>query len=169
MIAPNLRQDFSRDRGARQRAQLRRDRGLHRVGKRGVIRDENGLRAGVVLSLREEIGCDPVGIAGPIREDQDLRRPRDHVDAHPAENQALGRRNICVSRAHDLGDRADGCRAIGERGDRLGAPHAIDFVDTGNFCCRQNKRDELSIGRRHHHRQTGDAGNLRWYGIHQHG
>ena len=46
------------------------------------------------------------------------------------------------------------CRAIGERGDRLRAADAIDFIDAGELCRRQHQRIEHAIGRRHHHDQT---------------
>ena len=44
----------------------------------------------VVLGLGQEIGGDPARVAGLVGEDQDLGRSGNHVDAHSAEDDALG-------------------------------------------------------------------------------
>ena len=67
MMAPKSRHDapatFSRGKSR----QLALDRALDRVGKLCVVGDQDRLRAGVVLGLRQQIGGDPVGIAGARR------------------------------------------------------------------------------------------------------
>ena len=73
-------------------------------------------------------------IGAGIGEHDDLGRPGDHVDADDAEHPPLGRRDIGVAGADDLGDRRDGLGAVGERGDRLRAADAVDFVDAGDAC-----------------------------------
>ena len=70
-----------------------------------VVGDEDRLRAGVVLGLRQQVGGDPVGIAVLVGDDQHLGGAGDHVDADLAEHDALGGGHIGVARADDLGDR----------------------------------------------------------------
>ena len=84
-----------------------------------------------MLGLGEEVGGDPVGIVVAVGDDQDLARAGDHVDADRAEHLALGGGDVGVARPDDLGDRRDRRRAVGERGDRLGAADAVDLVDAG--------------------------------------
>ena len=62
--APKSRHDAAGDLGARQRRELALDRRFDRVGERGIVGDQDRLRGGVVLGLRQQIGGDPVGIAG---------------------------------------------------------------------------------------------------------
>ena len=59
-IAPASARDFF----ARESRQLPRDRGLDGTGEARVIGDQNRLRGGVVLGLREEIGGDPFVLIG---------------------------------------------------------------------------------------------------------
>ena len=81
------------------------DRAFGRVGQRRVVGDEDRLRAGIVLGLRQKIGGDPIRIAVLVGDDQHLGRPGDHVDADFAEHQALGGGHIGVAGPDDLGDR----------------------------------------------------------------
>ena len=53
-----------RDFRARQRGKLRLDRARDIVGERCIIGDQDRLRVGVVLGLRQQIGGDPAGVAG---------------------------------------------------------------------------------------------------------
>ena len=133
-----------------------------------LVGDQDRLRAGVVLGLRQQVGGDPVGIAVPVGEDQHFGRPGDHVDADLAEHHALGRRHIGVAGADDLGDRRDGLRAIGQRRNRLRAADAIDLIDAGELGRGQHQRVEFAIGRRHHHDDARHAGDLGRHGVHQH-
>ena len=89
----------------RQGPQLPLDSGLDRVGESRVVGDEDGLRDGVVLGLRQQVRGDPVRIGVPVGEDQHLGRAGDHVDADLAEHAPLGRRHISVAGTDDLGDR----------------------------------------------------------------
>ena len=126
---------------------------LDLVGERGVVGDQDRLRAGVVLGLRQQVGGDPIGVSGLVGEDEHLGRAGDHVDADLAEHQALGRRHIGVAGPDDLGDRRNGLGAVGERGHRLRAADAIDLVDAGELGRRQHQGRELAVRRRHHHHQ----------------
>ena len=148
-IAP-ARARRSRARGSV--VELALDRRLDRVGEAGVVGDQDRLRAGVVLGLRQQVGGDPVRIvAGAVGDDQHLGRTGDHVDADRAEHLPLGGRDIGVAGADDLGDRRDGLGAVGERRDRLRAADAVDLVDAGELGGRQHQRVELAVRRRHHH------------------
>ena len=163
-IAPRRAGDL----GARQRLELRFHRLLDLIGERGVVGDQDRLRAGVVLGLRQEVGGDPIGVAGLVGEDQHLGRAGDHVDADLAEDETLGRRHIGVAGPDDLGDRLDRLGAVGERGHGLRAADAIDLVDAGELGRRQHQRGELAVRRRHHHDQPRAAGDLGRHRVHQH-
>ena len=168
MIAPKSRHDAPATAPRGSVVSCAVDRLLDRVGERRVVGDQDRLRRGVVLGLRQQVGGDPVGIAALVGEDQHLGRAGDHVDADRAEHQALGRRHIGVAGADDLGDRRDRRRAVGERRDRLRAADAIDLVDAGELRRRQHQRVELAVRRRHHHDDARHARDLGRHGVHQH-
>ena len=86
-----------------------------------------------MLGLRQQVCRDPIGMPAGVGEDQHFGRSRDHIDANPAEDNAFGGGDICVAGTDDLGDRRDGCGAVGERRYRLRAADAIDFVDAGQL------------------------------------
>ena len=132
-FAPRRAGDFR----PRQRLELRFDGLLDRSASAGIVGDQDRLRAGIVLGLRQQVGGDPVGIRRLVGEDQHLGRPGDHVDADLAEHQPLGRRDIGIARPDDLGDRRDGFGAVGQRGDRLRAADAINLVDAGKAAPRR--------------------------------
>ena len=126
---------------ARQVGELGLDRRAHRPRQRGVVGDEDRLRRFVVLGLGEKVGGDKTGIGAGIGEHDDFRRTGDHVDADDAEHAPLGRRDIGVAGADDLGDRLDALRSVGERGDRLRAADAIDFRYARDFRRRRAPAD----------------------------
>ena len=107
MIAPKSRHDAPATAPRGSVVELRGHRLLDRIGERRVVGDQDRLRRGVVLGLRQQIGGDPVRIAVLVGEDQHLGRAGDHVDADRAEHQPLGRRHIGVAGTDDLGDRLD--------------------------------------------------------------
>ncbi|MGY3406296.1 hypothetical protein ACVWZV_002409 [Bradyrhizobium sp. GM5.1] len=156
------------DYGARQRLQLRLDGFFDIGGKARGIGNQDRLRAGIVLSLGQQVGGNPVGIAGVIGDDEHLGGTRDHVDADLAEDQPLCRGDICIAGADDLGDGRDRRGAMGERGHRLRTADAIDLGDATKLCRRQHQRIELAVGRGHHHDETRHAGDLCRHRIHQH-
>ena len=108
-------------------SQLPLDRRFDRLRERRVVGDQDRLRRGVVLGLRQQVGGDPLGIVVAVGDDQHFGRAGDHVDADRAEHLPLGRGDIGVAGADDLGDRAYRFRAVGERGDRLRAADAVDL------------------------------------------
>ena len=133
-----------------------------------VVGDEDRLRRAVMLGLREQIGRDPVRIIVAVRHHQDFRRPRDHVDANRAEDAALRRGDIGITRPGDLVDRRDRGRAISKRGDGLRATDAIDHGYARDVGRGQHQRVERAVRRRHHHHNPRDARNPRRHRVHQH-
>ena len=121
-----------------------------------------------MLGLRQQIGGDPVGIAGLVGDDQHLGRPGDHVDADLAEHNAFGGCHVGIARSDDLGDRRKGGGAVGQGRDRLGAADAENLVDAGELGRRQNQGIECAARRRHHHRDPRHAGDLGRHRVHQH-
>ncbi len=168
MMAPKSRHDAPAIFARGNPCELAFDGALGRRGERFVVGDEDRLRALVVLGLRQQIGGDPVGIAGLVGDDQHLGRAGDHVDADFAEHDALGGRDIGVARPDDLGDRRDGLGAIGQGRDRLGAADAENLVDAGKLGGRQHQRIEFAARRRHHHGDPRHAGDLGRHRVHQH-
>ena len=101
-----------------------------------------------MLGLREEIHRDPVGVGALVRDDEDLGRAGDHVDADGAEHAALGRGDIGVAGSADLVDRRNRGRAVGERRDRLRAADREGARDPGEMRGREHQRIARAAGRR---------------------
>ena len=159
----------SRDVGAREPRQMRRHRLGHPVRERPVVGDQDRLRVAVVLGLGEQVRSDPLRLVGAIRDHQDLRRARDHVDADGAEDQALGGGDVGVAGAHDLVHRRDTLGAVGERGHRLCPADAVDFGDAGDLRGSHHCRVERAVRRRHRHGDARNARDPRRDRVHQHG
>ncbi len=153
MIAPCASQLARAISRARQAGEVALDRGFATAAAKSassVIEDR--LRRVVVLGLRQQIGGDPCRVVVPVGDDQDFRWAGDHVDADPAEDPPLGRRDIGVARPDDLVDRRDRRRAISQRRDRLRAADPVDFVDPDELRRGQHQRVEHPVRRRHDHR-----------------
>ena len=121
-----------------------------------------------MFGLTEQIGGDPAGIVETVGEDQDFRRPGDHVDADGPEHLALGGGHIGIAGADDLIDGSDGVGAIGQRGDGLGAADPVDLINAGKVGGGQHQGIDRPLGRRHHHGQAPDPGDFRRQRVHQH-
>ena len=122
-----------------------------------------------MLGLRQEIARHMGGIGRRIGQDDNFRRPRDHVDSDAPEHPPLGGRHIGVAGADDLRHRRDRLGAVGERRDGLRAPDPINLVDPGEFRRHKHQRVEQAIRRRHHHDDALAARHLGGNGIHQNG
>ena len=94
-----------------------------------------------MFRLRQQIGCNPVGIAGFVSQYQDFRRPGNHVDADLAEHLALRSRDIRIPGSDDLGNGRNAFGAVGERGHRLCATDTINLIDAGEFGPRPEPED----------------------------
>jgi hypothetical protein len=124
-----------RDGFGRQRRQRALDRRRHRIGKIGIIGDQDRLAGRVMLGLAEQVGGDPVGIVVGIGNDQYLGRPRDHIDADAAIKLALGLRDPGIAGANNHIDRRNRRGAIGECTNSLRAADPPHFINA-----RQGRR-----------------------------
>ena len=86
------------------------------------VGDAQRVRRFVVLCLGEGICGDPRRVRGFVAQDQNLAGARDAVDADLAIDQALGARDVAVTRTDDFVDFGDGRGAI-RRGRRWLARH----------------------------------------------
>ena len=110
---------------ARKRGELPLHLGRGGAGERRGVGDEDGLRGLVMLRLRKQIGRDEARVGARIGEDDDLRRPGDHVDADDAEHPPFRRRDIGVAGSDNLVDRRD-ASAFRRRGRRSPARRRPD-------------------------------------------
>ena len=92
----------ARDLGPRQCRKLRLHGAFDLGGQGGAVGDQDRLRVGVMLGLRQQIGGDPGGIAGVVGNNKHFGGPGDHVDADLAEHQPLGGGDIGVAGSDDL-------------------------------------------------------------------
>jgi hypothetical protein len=106
-----------------------------------------------MLRLSHQIGGDDGGIRRRIRKDQAVGRARDHVDAHTAEQDALGFGDKLVARPHkDIGLwQAE--QPEGHRGNALNAPHRQDRIRPADMRGIDDRRSDADTGAR---RRTGD-------------
>ena len=93
------------DGGARQGRTQTADRRDDASGERGVVRQADGPREGVVLRLGQEVRRYVLRLGRAVRHDDDLARAGDEVDADVAVDEALGERDVAVPRPDDLVDR----------------------------------------------------------------
>ena len=137
--------------------------------ERRIVGDQDRLRAGVVLGLRQQVGRDPVGLPGRVGEDQHLGGAGDHVDADASEHQALGRRHIGVAGPHDLGHRPRWSRSH-RRAPPPPARRRPGRPRPRRRACAAASTSGLSfpVRRRHHHDDARNARHLGGHRIHQH-
>ena len=102
-----------------------------------------------------------------IGDDQNFRRPGDHVDADPAKNPPFCRRDIGVAGTDDLVDRRDRRRTVSERRHCLRPADAIDLIDPEQSGGRENQRVQNPAGRRHRHYQPPYIRDLGGNCVHQ--
>ena len=120
-----------------------------------------------MFGLGQKVQRDPVGVVLGIGNHQDLGGAGDHVDAHLAEDAALGGGHVGVAGAGDLVDRGNGVGAIGQRRHGLRAADAIDLVHAGNPRRQKHQRVHLPLRGRYGDRQARHARDLGGDGIHQ--
>ena len=158
-----------RDRVApRQTRQQPNHRGIHRIEVRGIGAQQNRLRRGVVLRLREQIEREPVHRRRAIGDDQNLAGSRDHVDSNGTKHETLRGRDICPAGPNDFVHARYRGGAERERRDRLRAADREHAIDAGDVQRRQHQRITDRVGRRHRHDDLADAGDARRHHGHQH-
>ena len=124
----------------------------------------------IVLGLSHQVGCDHHGLGRSVGQYADLGRASDHVDAHIARHDLLGRGDKGVARAGDLVDARNGLGAVRQRGHGLGAAHHIDLVHAAELGSRERiGADQAVLLRRGHHDHALNAGHLGRNRVHEHG
>ena len=157
------------DVGAGGIGQVHLDGRLHRVGIGVREGDEVAGRQRIVLGLGHEIDGHQPRVGRLVGHDADLRRPGDHIDAHIARDELLGRGHESVARAGDLGHRADGLGAVGQRRHGLGAADGVDLGDAGDLAGSEDGRIQRAVlGGRRHADDALHAGHLGGQGVHEH-
>src|SRR5262249_6171223 len=81
------------------------DDGLAERPRRG---DEDRGRGGAVLGLAQEVAGDDAGVGAVVGDDEDLRRPRQQIDADGAEDLPFGFGHVLVAWPDDHGNRGQG-------------------------------------------------------------
>ena len=153
---------------ARHRRQLPRHACRDRVEEVRIGRDEDRLRVLVVLGLREKIHRDPVRVGARVGDDENFRRPGNHVDTDRAEDPALSRCNIGIARADDLVDGGNRPRAVGERRDRLRAADREGARDARKMRGGEDQRIPRPVRHGRNHDDLGHARDLGRQRVHQH-
>ena len=115
------------------------------VGERRAPRHEHGGAAGSVLGLGQEVDRHELGSSVLVGDHDHLRRAG-AIDPDDARHLALGRRHVGVPRADDHVDRPDRLRAVGHRGDRLGAADPVHLVDADERRRGQRDRAGPAVG-----------------------
>ena len=136
------------DRTGGQRRDLALDRGGDGIGEGRVIGEEDRLAGRIMFRLAEQIRGGPFRIVAAIGDDDDFRWTGHHVDADDAVKLALGFGDPSIAGAGDDVHGPDPTGAISERGDRLRAADAPDFLDPRDLRGGENQRVDLAIGGR---------------------
>ena len=139
----------------------------YRTPKGAVGGDQQRLGAFVMFRLAQQVERDPFRVIIRIGDDQNLGRAGDHVDAHLAEDPALGRRDKGVAGAGNLVHRGDGVGAIGQGRDGLRTADPVNLIDTGGPGGGEHKRVQHTVRRGHRHGKARHPGHLRRYRVHQ--
>ena len=79
-----------------------------------------------------------LGVGALGRDDREVAGPREAVDADEARHLALGLLHPQAAGTHDDVDGPDRLGAVGERGDRLRAAHAVDLVGPAQRGCGED-------------------------------
>ena len=95
---------------------------------------------------RHELGGAPAGVGA--EQDEQIAGAREPVDAHRRRQQPLGLLDVEVSGTDDDVHAGDAVGAECERGDRLGAPHAVDALDATQPAGPEDRGVDLTVGPR---------------------
>jgi hypothetical protein len=138
--------------GFRQGGELLGQLGVDAVNEVGGGGDENGAGHDIVLRLGQQVGGDHGRIGRVIGQDQDFRRPRQHINAAVPLHQRLGRRDPLIARAaNDIARRnlylflflvvaianIILVQAVGQGKDRLRPAHAQHHIHARHMGRRQ--------------------------------
>ena len=118
-----LRDEATPGRSGHDELQLRLDGGGEVVGPR----DEEGEAAGAVLGLGDEVEGEGTHGGAGVGDDHALAGPGQGLHPHVTGHLGLGEGDVHVSGPADDVHGPDRRRAVGESGDRLGAPDPVDL------------------------------------------
>ena len=155
--------------GARHLRQQARDTLGHGIQVDGIRRNQYRLRQFVMLSLRKQIHCHPVRRRGAVGNNEDFRRPGDHVDADRAEDMTFGIGHIGITRADDLVYLRHSRRTVSQGTDRLRPTNGKDAINAGNRRSRQHQRVTFATRRRYNHNEFAHTRHLSRDRVHEHG
>jgi hypothetical protein len=94
-----------------------------------------------MFSLSKQIHRDPLGIHCTVCNDQNLRRPRDHINTNTTENLSFGFGNETVTWSDNFIHFGNGLSAISQSSNRLSASDTVNRVNAGETGRRQDDRD----------------------------
>ena len=141
-----------------------------RVGNTLCACDANDEAPGPMLGLREHVQRGHahgalVGVCAGYHEQ--VARPGEAVDAHDRRQQVLGLLHVQVAGSHHHVDARDRLRSIRERGDRLGAAHAVHALHATQPAGPENGAVDLPVGARGGtHGHVEHAGGARGHNAH---
>jgi hypothetical protein len=119
-----------------------------------------------VLGLAEEVGGHERRVGGGVGQDQDLGRPGEQIDTHPAEQLSLRLGDVGVAGADDHVDALQLVQPERKRGQSLDAAEADDLVGPrGGDRVQRGRVDAAALARRGRGHDPPYAGHLR----HDHG
>ena len=121
-----------------------------------------------MLRLGKQVRGNEAGIASAICQNEDFRRPCDHVDVHQAIYLPLCLGNIDVARTDDLVHPGNALRAIGERRNSLRTADAEHAAYARNSCCCKDFRRKFAAFRGGYHDYCRHTSKLCRDAVHQH-
>ena len=129
--------------------------------------NQNRLGKLIVLRLRKKIHRHPIRRRCAIGDNQNFRRPGNHVNPHRTEYVTLGVGHIGITRTDNLVDLRHRLCAISQRTYGLGAANGEYPINAGNGRSCQYQWVTLATWRWYHHDQFLHPCHLGWNGIHQ--
>ena len=145
VVAPRA----SRRVAGRKERELAFDLGHRVVGELLGAREQDGGRGGPVLGLAQQVGRAQLTVHRLVGDHQRLGGTREEIDAHPAEELALGLRDEHVARADEHVDRIDGLGAERHSAHRLHPAETADLVGATEILGDHDGRIRLAfVGRR---------------------
>ncbi len=136
------------------------------VGRIGT--EQNALRQLVVLGLAEQVHRHPFGRRAAIGQDQNFRRPCDHVDADRAKDPLFSAGHIGVAGPGDFVDLGHGSGAVSQSADGLCTAQREGAAHTGHIGGGQHEGIFFATRGGHDHDDVFNTRHMRGNGIHQH-
>ena len=103
-----------------------------------------------MLGLGEKVGRDIGRIGRFIRNDANLRRSCNHIDAYKSKDLFFGCRNIDVARSCNLVHLGNGFRSVGQGSHTLSTTDLVNSINARQSGCDQNSRHKFLLRGRNH-------------------